>query len=330
MATSIEGYNTTPELKLVWDNAEQVHRAQDITDHHNPFDIELPEIDTIKIHGNVTLPKGEETDYTLEFAEESDLDSVFLLFSGFGGIKMSSSPFSNAMARLHMPLIHFEPIRRDNRLNKERLLNPHKIHIETMEEVLGDIEDNIGIKFGKGVDESRIGVIGHSMGGEPAIRFAEEHPEVTEEVILIATIGFGSPNILEIAKKLPGGIVPSVKEELVPFFKSDEIDLSLSGAIKAIRYFTDNLPRTTGEVGSCLTSDQEDRVHNLRANGIPTIYGQPVYDLLVQGAEGASRSVDMVGTIKRAGHMVLQAKSGRAAWWVKSALTASQIANPAA
>lgn len=300
-------------------------RAQEMASHErggpfNPYDVAVPDIVTISVHGQVEVIPGEPTDYTLEYPEGDQLDRIFPLFPGFGGVKLSSGPFSNAMARLGMPTVTVEPVRSDDRSNWERLTNPHAVHVETMEAALDDLKKTIGFELSSATDGPKAIPLAHSMGGEAALRYAERNHTTTEAVILLATIGFGSPNVGKIIRKVPVGTPTAIREEVIPFLQNGELELSVSGARKAIRYYFRNPLRTVGEVVSCLTSDQSERAHRLRNLGIPTAYGQPVYDLLVQGADGARNDVTVVGEIDRAGHMFVQAKPGRAAHWVRGAL----------
>lgn len=293
----------------------------------NPYDVALPDIVTEKIHGQVEVVPGEPTDYTFEYQPDDPLDRIYPLSPGFGGVKLSSGPFSNAMARLGMASLTFEPVRTDDRSIRERLTNPHAIHVQTLEAVVDDLQHTMGFELSTGRDGPKAIIVAHSMGGEPALRYAEIRHKTTEAVILLATIGFGSPNVRKIIQKVPLGAPSSIREEIIPFLGSDELDLSFAGARKALGYYVANLPRTIGEIGSCLTSRQLKRVHRLRALGVATVYGQPVFDLLVQGADGARDAVDIVGDIERAGHMFVQAKPGRAAHWVRGAVNALELAN---
>lgn len=335
MKTRITQIADEMNQQILWDAYEMEHHTNGGL--FNPYDIELPNIETKKIHGQIEIVPGRPTDWTYETAvnENGEIDTnpprVYGLFSGFGGIKASSGPFSNAMAKSGMDLLTVEPIRADDRSCKERLFDPHAIYMEAVSGALDQLKEETGISPNRRKNGTKLITIGHSMGGEPALRYAEEHHKVTEAVVLIATIGFGSPNIKEIFKKLPSGIIPSITEEFIPFFKSDEMEISICALKKAIGYFASNPMRTIGEVGSCLTSDQNERVHRLRENhNIPTVYAQPVFDILVQGIEGARRSVDVVGNMERSGHMVIQAKPARAAKWISSALNTFELTKVAA
>ena len=297
------------------------------TDHggpFNPYDVAVPNVPTTQIHGSVELVPGHPTEYTFEHADDDQLETIYPFFPGFGGVKLSSGPFASAMARLGMGSLIMESPREDDRSNRERSTDPHKLQIETMEAVIEDLSAKLGLDISPGATQTV--PVAHSMGGEPALRYAEKNHRTTRAVILLATIGFGSPNVLKMMRKVPMGMPIAIREEIIPFALNDELDLSLSGARKAIRYYFANPVRTIGEIGSCLTSRQSNRAHRLRDLGIPTIYGQPVYDVLVQGADGAQSSVDVVGEIDRAGHMFVQAKPGRAAHWVQDALNTVELA----
>lgn len=299
-------------------------------EHFNPYDIELPDVPTVKFQGTVSIGDSP-IDWSFETQEHlvDNPREIFPIFSGFGAIKDSSSPFANAMAQLEMGTLTIEQVRKDGRSFRERLFDPHKIQIEAMGVALESLQFETGIQISNEPDGTKLVPIGHSMGGEPALRYAEEHHKAILSVILFATIGFGSPNVLTILSKIPRGIVPAIKEELLPFLRCSEVPKELRVVAKALGYFGVNPVRTIGEAGSCLTSKQGERSSNLRNSGIPIIYGQPVYDLLVQGIEGAKDSVSTVGEIPRSGHMILQAKPGRAAHWVKSVLNTTEFAEAA-
>lgn len=299
-------------------------------EHFNPYDVELPGVPTVKFQGAVKLGKVP-VDWAFE-TQKHLLDSpdvIFPFFPGLGGIKMSSGPFSNAMAQLEMGTLTIESVRKDDRSYHERFFNPHKIHIEAMEAALEGLEYETGIKISDDPDKTKAAPVGHSMGGESALRFAEAHHSKTLAVILFATIGFGSPKVLSIASKIPKGLKPAITEEMLPFFNLPEVPKDIGAAAKAIGYFVLNPARTIGEVGSCLTSKQSERSKRLHNLGTPVIYGQPVYDLLVQGLDGAKSAVSTVSEIPRSGHMIIQAKPGRAAYWVKSVLQTTELAEAA-
>ncbi len=299
-------------------------------EHFNPYDIALPDVPTVKFQGTVRVGNSP-LDWSFETQEHlvDNPHEIFPVFSGFGAIKDSSSPFANAMAQLEMGTLIIEQVRKDGRSIRERLFDPHKIQIEAMGIALDALQHETGIKISANPKGTKLVPIGHSMGGEPALRYAEEHHEATSAVILFATIGFGSPNVLRILSKVPRGIVPAIKEEFVPFLKCPEVPKEFRVATKALGYFAINPVRTVGEAGSCLTSKQGDRSTNLRNIGIPIIYGQPVYDLLVQGIEGAKDFVSTVSEIPRSGHMILQAKPSRAAHWVMSVMNTTEFAEAA-
>lgn len=299
-------------------------------EHFNPYDVSLPGVPTIKFEGTVKLGKVP-VEWSFETQEHlvDNPDVIFPFFSGYGGIKMSSGPFGHAMAELEMGTLSLEPIRRDDRSCRERFFNPHKIHIEAMEAALEGLEAETGIKLSGEPSGTKVAPIGHSMGGESALRFAEANNKKALAVILFATIGFGSPNVLSILSKIPTGIIPAVTEEMIPFFNLPDVPKDLQAAAKALGYFVINPARSIGEAGSCLTSKQSKRSKRLREDGVPVIYGQPVYDLLVQGIDGARSVVSTVSEIPRAGHMLIQAKPGRAAHWVKSVLQTTELAKVA-
>jgi pimeloyl-ACP methyl ester carboxylesterase len=299
-------------------------------EHFNPYDVSLPGVPTIKFEGTEKLGKVP-VEWSFETQEHlvDNPDVIFPFFSGFGGIKMSSGPFGNAMAQLEMGTLTLETIRRDDRSCRERLFNPHKIHIEAMEAAIEGLEAETGIKISDNPGGTKVAPIGHSMGGESALRFAEANNKKAIAVILFATIGFGSPNVLSIISKIPAGIKPAVTEEILPFINLPEVPKDLKTTAKALGYFAINPARTIGEAGSCLTSRQSERSRRLHLAGIPVIYGQPVYDLLVQGIDGARCAVSTVSEIPRAGHMVVQAKPGRAAYWVRSVLQTTAFAEAA-
>lgn len=319
-------FKTSPQAPIgevtTWQATEMLSQAHG--GPFNPYDVAVPDIAINRIHGSVEVIAGRPTDYSFTHDETGDFDTIFPFFSGFGGVQLSSGPFAGCMARLGMPTVTVESAREDDRSLWERLTNPHALQVEIMEAVLEDLQAQTGI------DISPTGTItipvGHSMGGEPALRYAERNHRTTGAVVLLATIGFGSPNLLKIAQKVPLGTPTAIREEVIPFIRSDEVDLSLGGAYKAVRYHFANPARTVGEIGSCLTSRQTERVHCLRELGIPTVYGQPVYDLLVQGIDGARSAVDVVGEIERAGHMFVQAKPGRASHWVLDAVNTIELA----
>lgn len=311
-----------PELHLVRVAEEMPHHTDG--GPFNPYDVELPGIETQQYHGSVEVVPGFPTEYTLETTSDT-INELGLIFSGFGGIKSSSENFSNALAQLGLPNVYWEPVRKDDRSNYERLFSPHKVQVEVVEAILKDLDERDDVILS---NNASLTAICHSMGGEPGMQFSLSNSDRVNAVILIATIGFGSPNIFTLPYSVAKGAIPGIKEELIPFLSTQEIDLSLSGLKKIyekgkrfISYFGDNVPRTFGEIGSCLSSDQENAAHTLRESGVRVVYGQPVFDVLVQGAKQARKCVDVVGEIERAGHMLVQAKPGRGAHWTIGALS---------
>ncbi len=322
MSSVVSPEEVKPELKLIWSAEEMPHHTDG--GPFNPYDVDLPGIETMQLHGQVEVVPGHPTDYTIETTTK-EIDRLGLIFSGFGGIKASSENFSNALAQLDLPNLYWEPVRKDDRSNYERLFSPHKVQVEVVEAILKDLDERDDVILSS---NASLTAICHSMGGEPGMQFALSNSDRVNAVILIATIGFGSPNILTLPYSVAKGAIPGIKEELIPFLATQEIDLSLSGlknfyekSKRFISYFGDNVPRTFGEIGSCLSSDQENAAHTLRESGVRVVYGQPVFDVLVQGAKQARKCVDVVGEIERAGHMLVQAKPGRGAHWTIGALS---------
>lgn len=323
MFVGVDGTQGSPETR----------RAVEMPpDHFNPYDVELPGVETIKIHGTAQL--GQIPVQWMFESQEAQLDNprlIFPFFSGFGGIKLSSEPFSNAMAQLGMGVLTIESLRKDDRSNCERLFDPHAIQLEAMDAALECLADETGIRPSLQPGGTKIVPIGHSMGGEPAISFSEQHLSQTYMTIMLATIGYGSPDIPTIARNLtrPRKVLAAVTEEFTPFLRIPEVPKNLAAVGKALGYFVVNPLRTVGEVGSCLTSDLTERSQRLHEKGVPVVYGQPIYDVLVQGLEGARSAVTVVSEIDRAGHMFVQAKPNRAAHWVLSALNTPVLADAA-
>lgn len=296
-----------------------------------PFDVPHAEMPTWQLQGTTELGRLT-VEYTFETLDpEQPQKHLFTVFSGFGGIKLSSGPFSHAMALQGNSTLTIESLRKDDRSVVERLTNPHKLQIEAMSAAVEDLCNQTGMIIGAGYDETKLVPLGHSMGGEPALRFAEQEHTHTAAVLLLATIGFGSPNIPTLATKVPAGIVPGLREEVLPFLAQKDVPKTAAAVAKAFGYFALNPARTAGEALSCLTSDQKERAWRLcHELGVAVIYGQPVFDVLVQGLDGAKDVVSSSGEIERAGHMFMQAKPARCAQWVSDAMNAMGFADKAA
>lgn len=309
----------------------EVHVAKMMPpEQFNPYDCELPDVETLQFKGSVRLGTSR-VNWIFETQERQldEPDNIFPFYSGFGGVQFSSAPFRNALAQLGMGTLTLEPIRKCDRSIRERLFDPHKIHYEAMQSALEGLKVETGIVPSEEATGTKLVIMGHSMGGEPAVRHATNKTNETAAVILFATIGFGSPSVSSIARKIPGGIIPAITEEVVPFIQIPEVPKNINSLSRAVGYFMLNPMRTFGEIGSCLTSDLQNECSDLHNNGVDVVYAQPVYDLLVQGFDGAANAVSTVSRIERAGHMLIQAKPARAAHFVLGALQTTKLADVA-
>lgn len=192
--TSAEVIMDSPELKLVW-SAQEMKSHQD-GGFLNRHDQEVPNIPTTIVEGTVEITKDDPIDWKFEWTEQ-ETHRVFGLFNGFLATNFSSAPFSKAMAMREMPLLSFEPARRSDKSVCSKLRHPHTIQVEAMDKILGELTEETGIKFSKDEQDAQLIALGHSKGGEPALEFADEHPDVSEYVILLATIGFRSLDLKE-------------------------------------------------------------------------------------------------------------------------------------
>lgn len=249
-------------------------------------------------HGSVEVPgAGKPINYTASVPLELASPLVHMIIPGFGGIKRSSRGLRNAMAEQEGRLtVSYEPARGGGTLRD--IFLPQRVHADTVEAILQDLPNNTELQDAphfKKLDMGRAVLAPHSMGSLPATEHARTHPEQTESVIYMGSIGLeggsvGLGFIPRLAGSTSGDVAGKyVQGKLVP--GANRLHL----ARRTAHYYLSNLKRTGGEIITCLTADIEKTVRLFEVLGVKTgalYFGR---DRLVPAdEETVEATVDMV------------------------------------
>lgn len=253
---------------------------------------------------------GKSIDITLEVPERPVTDAVAYIIPGFGGIKATSDPLRNELAKRGIATVSYSPGRQGATFLSD-LLRPQDLHTETIETVGQKVASNM-TRYAKrlpaatGLDPFRKIMIPHSMGGLPVAQHAAEHPEFIEAIVNLAAAGYGSPKLGMLASDVPRGFIGGIWHELQPFSKQHSKSEARQLAAAVLHYYGSNLTRTLGEVQSCLTSDVRPLVKDL---GVRTAYLAFKHDILIPPSEEAVLGVvDMYYQFDNMGHLGPQVK----------------------
>ena len=228
---------------------------------------------TQKFHGHVQVAGSKETiDWTLEVPLENlSYEGLVMELPGLGCIKRHSRAERHANARAGEATISYAPARVSGN-TKEDIFASHKLHAKSADAVLTDVQKRLKndseIPGRRLIDPHRVTLSPHSMGGYPATTIGLWRASEIEAVIYKAAAGFGTPSWRALQQlKLGHTLV-----EIADYIGSDESKLSTPDMWKSGRYFSRNIPRTLGEVATCLTRDISEDIAALHDEGVKLAY----------------------------------------------------------
>ncbi|MFA5003899.1 MAG: alpha/beta hydrolase family protein [Candidatus Saccharimonadales bacterium] len=265
---------------------------------------QVPDAPTVTVHGSVKVCGAKEpVPWTAEFPEESlAYDGLTILIPGFGGIKRVSRAERHANAVGGRATISYDPARISGNIYAN-VFNSQELHTETAEAVIYAVRDVIsdkrGIPNASRLDQDRVVVSAHSMGGHPATEIGLRHKSLVEAIIYKGSAGFGN---IEID---PLGLIT----EINGYMRSGKIEPNLRNLYRIMRYYTRTPSRTLGEGVTCLRVDIRDKVAKLGDFGIHTAFLGFEKDPLIPGektAKAAAEVVNIARVMPRVGHLAPQ------------------------
>lgn len=271
--------------------------------------------------GDTSL-RGEEIDWTLTVPENLAYDGLAVIVNGYTGIGQSSKAPREALADNGIATLSFSPARHGaNWL--EGVTNPQRVHAIAIKKVLSDArQDETVRKLFKReeLEEGKLLLVPHSMGGLGASRFAETEAGSTDAIINLASVGFGHPTFRELLADIPKGSLPGVWHELIPSLIGGEIEASRRNIHDLRHYITKR--RYPFEGLSCLLEDSRPRTARLRELGVFVAYQAYEHDILVRADDRVAEHVDHHEVMKNAGHLAPIRKAQAVAGRVRAILEA--------
>lgn len=263
-------------------------------------------------HGAVTVPGTHEpVKYSVSVPETLDSPVVRLIVPGFGGVKRSSRGLRDSLAaQENVAAISLEPARYGGIWRD--LLDPQKVHFDTLTAVLQDLPDNKRLAEapnGNRLDLSQAVLLVQSMGGLAGTERARLYPDETESIVYMGSVGLET----RVMFGLVGRVIGSAGHETAGKFVAGKLvpgARRLSLAYQVGRYYTRNPVRTIGEIGSCFQADITRQVRLLGELGVGTAalyFGDdkvvPVTEEII-AATGAL--VDICEVMEGVGHLAPQ------------------------
>jgi hypothetical protein len=280
--------------------------SRHITTLPNTFS-EIPEhlITGIVEVGGTTLQ------WTVQLPEEIRYPGIARIVNGFGGYKATSRVLRKALAQEGFVTCTEEPVRANDATSWDDLTDPQAAHVQTHRAVHDAIFDHPEFKespHAKDIAKEATLWLPHSMGGLSVARLVDEKPDETVGIINLMAAGYGSPNILQLARTLPKGIPGGIKKELIPYLRSGHINPDLDNFVRITQYYARNPFRTAGEAWSCIREDVRPRAERIRNAGIRIGYLAAEFDCLVPPDDSIADHVDTYREIKGMGHLGPQLK----------------------
>jgi hypothetical protein len=265
-------------------------------------------------HGNIEMG-ADAVKWTLEIPEDIIYEGIAIFSPGYLAIKQSSRSIRHALAQQGISALTYSPARRDGESWWVSAEDPQKIHAETQRAIGKDLRQRSDIKNSapnsSRIDLNRKILIAHSMGGLAATRFAQMEPGNIEMIVGLAACGFGHPTLAELATDIPGGILNSLKHELIPAIQRGNIAVNLRNIKDLINYYTHM--RVAFEGISCVFDDVREDVAKLDDKGIPYFYEAYQHDILVRPDKSVAKYVRSHEIVANAGHLQPQKRPERVA-----------------
>lgn len=309
---SLENHGDTPSLRMMeaapsFENTK--HPREEgvlLGSEHNP---------TYLITDRVISGAGP-VEWTLEIPENLAYDGVVHFINGFGATKESSRPFRKAAAQAGYATVTCETARKDGQPVTARAFHPQALHLDTIYAVSQGMRahrDGIrkNVPNGKTIDLDRKFLAPHSMGGLSATNFASKEPDSVDIIMNLATVGYGTTTLRNIARNLPNGLLPALKHEIIPAMQNGDLEVSPKHFWSEIKYFLTDTTRPVFEGLSCLRTDVRTEVAVLRSLGKGVLYLAFDHDILVAPDPSVADYVDIHKIMPNAGHLAPQRKAGK-------------------
>ncbi len=225
--------------------------------------------DIWNFHGTVhVIGSDKPVEWTASVPEQPRTDSWSLIVPGLGAFKRTSRLFRNAHAQNeNVVAVSYGPSRGSKEDTRDSFWDPQALHVRTMTEIVEAVRNHSdlpGIPGHEQLEAARIKLIAHSMGGLAASRWAIEHPDDTEAVVLVGAAGLTEPKPLALAART----AQVVALDIVPGIVSGQFGLSPVMARRAWDHFGSNPRQTAAEIVSCLRADLRPELHKLMSLGI--------------------------------------------------------------
>jgi hypothetical protein len=275
---------------------------------------------TTLAHGSVEVGR-ELVTWTAEVPREPKYDGIAFIVPGYLGVQLTSESLRTALARQGIATVSFSPAREGEESFLETFVDPQGLHVETLGRITRSLVDSQAIlkKYVPGGNElafDKFILLAHSMGGFAAPRHALTMPSGIHAIYGLATTGFGSPTLADLAKDVPRGMVGSIIHELVPAARQGDIPLNWQNLADMRRYI--GRLRFIFEGLSCVSARERfsvvEDVGKLRDLAVPYIYHAFKWDILVRAREEKLNGI-VTKLIKeeRWGHFAPQAKAEKLA-----------------
>lgn len=220
-------------------------------------------------HGTVfVIGSDKPVEWTASVPEEPRTDSWSLIVPGLGAFKRTSRLFRNAHAQNeNVVAVSYGPSRGSKEDTRDSFWDPQALHVRTMTEIVDAVRSHGNLADIPGheqLESAPIKLIAHSMGGLAASRWAIEHPDDTEAVVLVGAAGLTEPKPLALAARAAN----VVALDILPGIVRGQFGLSPILARRAWEHFGSNPRQTAAEIVSCLRADLRPELHKLMSLGI--------------------------------------------------------------
>lgn len=223
------------------------------------------------IQGRVIV-ENKSIDWTLEIPEgQLAYGGVAHFISGYGGIKHTSGASRHALAERGIATLTSEPALGGFLPTFSDLQDPQLLHTKTQVAIAANLRERQkeiaqSVPNGNNIDIDMKLLLPHSMGGASAVGYAENEPGAVDMIINLATIGRGAPTLHDIAKISPSDLYNSLRHEVIPVLRQNNIQMNVSNLYQIIHYYA--RIRAVLEAHSCLSLDLRERQTKLRDNSI--------------------------------------------------------------
>lgn len=266
-------------------------------------DFAAPTDPTHLIHGFAET-NDHQVGWSLELPDQPTYPGLLVKIPGFGGIQSTSRNFSREAALAGYATVTYEPPRHNDVDLWSTAHDPHTTHTDTLTAIDASLAKNpeaVSALAERGLDLHRKILTPHSMGGIPAVHYANRGDSQVDAIVNMAAAGYGHPTIGEIARHFPINIPNSVMRELLPGFRDGSIELSMTNLKAIVNYYV--RARALMEMVSCLREDIRPQAERVRTAGTYIGYIAFGRDILVRPTPDVSEHVDDYVVMPKYGHI---------------------------